>query len=193
MQNKIISKAPGRVCLFGDHQDYLGLPIIATTIDKEITIEAIKNNTQEFKIFKKDLDIHDSISLNQNINSDEKDFLRIALRVLKKYDCIPNEGYDIEIKSEIPINSGLSSSSALIVAWVNFLLSTFSDKSISPKILADLSYEIEARRWFRFRISKRNSKDKSKHKIFTINRIWQYCYSRSSHKIWSYRLSSKTC
>ena len=102
MQNKIISKAPGRVCLFGDHQDYLGLPIIATTIDKEITIEAIKNNTQEFKIFKKDLDIHDSISLNQNISSDEKDFLRIALRVLKKYDCIPNEGYDIEIKSEIP-------------------------------------------------------------------------------------------
>ena len=91
MQNKIISKAPGRVCLFGDHQDYLGLPIIATTIDKEITIKAIKNNTQEFKIFKKDLDIHDSISLNQNISSDEKDFLRIALRVLKKYENIKME------------------------------------------------------------------------------------------------------
>ena len=145
MQNKIISKAPGRVCLFGDHQDYLGLPIIATTIDKEITIEAIKNNTKEFKIFKKDLDIHDSISLNQNISSDEKDFLRIALRVLKKYDCIPNEGYDIEIKSEIPINSGLSSSSALIVAWVNFRLTTFSDIRISPRLLADLSYEIEVK------------------------------------------------
>ena len=41
MQNKIISKAPGRVCLFGDHQDYLGLPIIATTIDKEITIKGL--------------------------------------------------------------------------------------------------------------------------------------------------------
>ena len=102
----------------------------------QITIKAIKNNTEKFKIFKKDLNIHDSIDINQNISSDEKDFLRIALRVLKKYDCIPNEGYDIEIKSEIPINSGLSSSSALIVAWVNFLLSTFSDKSISPKILA---------------------------------------------------------
>ncbi len=55
MLNKIISKAPGRVCLFGDHQDYLGLPIIATTINKEITIEANKNSTEEFKIFKKDL------------------------------------------------------------------------------------------------------------------------------------------
>ena len=97
MQNKIISKAPGRVCLFGDHQDYLGLPIIATTIDKEITIEAIKNNSQEFKIFKKDLNIYDSINLNQNISSDEKDFLRIALRVLKKYNCVPNEGYDLSL------------------------------------------------------------------------------------------------
>ena len=143
MLNKIISKAPGRVCLFGDHQDYLGLPIIATTIDKEITIEAKKNNTEEFKIFKKDLNIYDSINLNQNIGSDEKDFLRIALRVLKKYNCIPNVGYDIEIKSEIPINSGLSSSSALIVAWVNFLLTSFSDISISSELLAELSYEIE--------------------------------------------------
>ena len=143
MLNKIISKAPGRVCLFGDHQDYLGLPIIATTIDKEITIEAKKNNTEEFKIFKKDLNIYDSIDLKQDIRSDEKDFLRIALRVLKKYNCIPNHGYDIEIKSEIPINSGLSSSSALIVAWVNFLLTSFSDRSISSKLLAELSYEIE--------------------------------------------------
>ena len=143
MLNKIISKAPGRVCLFGDHQDYLGLPIIATTIDKEITIEAKKNNTEEFKIFKKDLNIYDSIDLKQDIRSDEKDFLRIALRVLKKYNCIPNHGYDIEIKSEIPINSGLSSSSALIVAWVNFILTSFSDRSISSKLLAELSYEIE--------------------------------------------------
>ena len=53
MQNKIISKAPGRVCLFGDHQDYLGLPIIATTIDKEITIEAIKTILKSLKSSKK--------------------------------------------------------------------------------------------------------------------------------------------
>ena len=121
MLNKIISKAPGRVCLFGDHQEYLGLPIIATTIDKEITIEAKKNNTEEFKIFKKDLNIYDSIDLKQDIRSDEKDFLRIALRVLKKYNCIPNHGYDIEIKSEIPINSGLSSSSALTISSYSFV------------------------------------------------------------------------
>ena len=26
--------SPARVCLFGDHQDYLGLPVIAGTIDR---------------------------------------------------------------------------------------------------------------------------------------------------------------
>ena len=143
MRNKIISKAPGRVCLFGDHQDYLGLPIIATTINKEISIEAIKNNSKEFNIYKKDLNEYDRIPINDYIRTDEKDFLRIALKVLKKYNCIPDQGYDITINSDIPINSGLSSSSALIVAWVNFLLSCFSDKSISAKFLAELSYEIE--------------------------------------------------
>ncbi|MBT4237446.1 MAG: hypothetical protein HOD76_04485, partial [Cryomorphaceae bacterium] len=27
MIDKIVSRAPARVCLFGDHQDYLNLPI----------------------------------------------------------------------------------------------------------------------------------------------------------------------
>ena len=55
MYKKIISKAPGRICLFGDHQDYLGLPIIATTINSQIKIEATQNKYREFKIIKKDL------------------------------------------------------------------------------------------------------------------------------------------
>ena len=109
MRNKIISKAPGRVCLFGDHQDYLGLPIIATTINKEISFEAIKNNSKEFNIYKKDLNEYDRIPINDYIRTDEKDFLRIALKVLKKYNCIPDKGYDITINSDIHIKSGLSS------------------------------------------------------------------------------------
>ncbi len=33
--------APGRICLFGEHQDFLGLPIIACAID--LAIEIIGN------------------------------------------------------------------------------------------------------------------------------------------------------
>ena len=66
MYKKIISKAPGRVCLFGDHQDYLGLPIIATTINNEIKLEATQNNDRKFKIIKIEIIIN-SISITVNI------------------------------------------------------------------------------------------------------------------------------
>ena len=143
MYNKIVSKAPGRVCLFGDHQDYLGLPIIATTINNEIKIEAIQNTSKQFRINKKDIDSTDVIPINLKFHSNEKDFLKIALKVLKEYGCNPSTGYDINITSTIPINSGLSSSSALIVAWVNFLLVTFTNYKVTPNLLAEISYRIE--------------------------------------------------
>ena len=143
MYKKVVSKAPGRVCLFGDHQDYLGLPIIATTINNEIIIQAEKNSSNEFKIYKKDLGLTDIITLSKELDKYERDFLKIALNVLKDYDCIPKSGYDITITSTIPINSGLSSSSALIVAWVNFLLTTFTNYEITPNLLAEIAYRIE--------------------------------------------------
>ena len=143
MYKKIISKAPGRICLFGDHQDYLGLPIIATTINSQIKIEATQNNYREFKIIKKDLGLTEVIPIDYKYNSGEKDFLKIALEVLKDFNCIPDKGYDIIISSKIPINSGLSSSSALIVAWVNFLLNTFTDQEVTSDLLAEISYRIE--------------------------------------------------
>jgi len=143
MIDKIVSKAPARVCLFGDHQDYLSLPIIATTIDRTIEVSAIRNNSRYFKIFKKDLGEQDEINIDNEINPNETDFLKIAIRVLRDYNCIPDKGYDIIISSNIPINSGLSSSSALIIAWINFLLNTFSTHKVSAEILAEISYRVE--------------------------------------------------
>ncbi len=70
MYKKIISKAPGRVCLFGDHQDYLGLPIIATTINNEIKLEATQNNDRKFKIIKKDLGSTDVIPIDFEYDSE---------------------------------------------------------------------------------------------------------------------------
>ena len=136
-------KAPARICLFGDHQDYLSLPIIATTIDRTIEVNAIRNNSRYFKIFKEDLGEQDDINIDNEINPNETDFLKIAIRVLRDYNCIPDKGYDIIITSNIPINSGLSSSSALIIAWINFLLNTFSNHKVSAELLAEISYRIE--------------------------------------------------
>lgn len=35
----MIVSTPGRICLFGEHQDYLGLPVIAAAISKRIQLK----------------------------------------------------------------------------------------------------------------------------------------------------------
>ena len=123
MLNSITSVAPARICLYGDHQDYLNLPIIAIAINRYIKVKAKSNLTESFYINKLDLGKKDIIDYDKDYNSKSRtDFLRIAIKVLKKHGCMPNKGFDINISSNIPINSGLSSSSALTIAWIQFLL-----------------------------------------------------------------------
>ncbi len=142
---EIISIAPGRTCLFGDHQDYLGLPIIACAINRHITLKATKNNTEIFNIDLPDINKKRKIPIYETIEKLEKeDFLQSALQVLKRYKCIANAGYDIQITGTIPINSGTSSSSALTVAWVQFLLKAFGPEKLStPENISQIAFEAE--------------------------------------------------
>ena len=43
-------EAPARICFFGDHQDYLGLPVIAGTINRFIQIKASPINDAKYFI-----------------------------------------------------------------------------------------------------------------------------------------------
>ena len=80
MQNKIISKAPGRVCLFGDHQDYLGLPIIATNagdasvILKNYPNSKIANTEKDFSELLNNLDMHNFAERNKTAKDFRKRF-----------------------------------------------------------------------------------------------------------------------
>lgn len=142
---KIISLAPGRTCLFGDHQDYLGLPVIACAINRKIQLTAVENGLQVFNIDKPDINQKRTISIHEDFEHIKQgDHLLHALKVLKRYNCVPNKGYDIEIKGDLPINAGTSSSSAVVVSWVNFLIEAFGiDTEVTPELISQLSYESE--------------------------------------------------
>lgn len=141
----ITIETPGRICLFGDHQDYLHLPVIACAINMKMTLTAKKTKSEYFEISMPDISKKRNIQINEAFEVLEpNDFFASALRVVKRYGCVPNSGYTIEIKSEIPINAGVSSSSALVVAWVHFLLEAFgSHHKITPQFIAQLAYEAE--------------------------------------------------
>jgi len=143
--NKLISIAPGRICLFGDHQDYLGLPVIACAIDRTIKLTATKNSDGVFRINMIDIDKVRVININETFPVLEpRDYFASSLRVLRRHGCIPTVGYDIHITGNIPINSGTSSSSALLISWINFLVKAFGiDDEITPEFISKMGHESE--------------------------------------------------
>ena len=141
---KVIS-APGRICLFGEHSDYLGLPVITMAINKRLTISAFPRRDKRFRILMPDLKEEDQFVPSQPIRYKKpRDYLRAGVNVLKRGGYRFPKGYDFLIKSHIPITAGTSSSSALVVAWIRMLLSLspyFSQ--FNPLEIARLAYETE--------------------------------------------------
>ena len=121
--------APGRICLFGEHQDYLNLPVITAAINLRIGIHGKKRNDNLFVFSFPDIQEKDQFEIKYPIPyKKERDYLRSAVNVLQRQGIRIPCGYDCSVHGEIPINSGTSSSSALIVAWIKFLLTISRDK-----------------------------------------------------------------
>ena len=143
--NKIKGSAPGRICLFGEHQDYLGLPVIAAAISLRISIEGSKRNDDLVNLNLPDIKNTESFGLKGNIHyHKERDYFKSCVNVLKKYGYTFTNGADCSVTGNIPINSGASSSSALIVAWINFLTQISDQKNrLSSEEIARLAYQAE--------------------------------------------------
>ncbi|GAB2771553.1 mevalonate kinase [Rhabdobacter roseus] len=136
---------PGRICLFGEHQDYLGLPVIAAAISRRIGIEGTHRADDQIRLHLPDLDQEVSFSLQSTFPYQEaRDYFRSTLNVLKRRGLRFSRGLEGTIRGNIPINSGTSSSSALIVSWAHFL-DQMSDAPahFSPAQLGEIAYEAE--------------------------------------------------
>lgn len=143
--NKIVVKAPGRTCLFGDHQDYLGLPVIACAIDRHMILTGEQNKDNQLVVNMPDVGRQRIFSIDaDNGQPKQGDFLLTALKVLEQYACVPDTGYDIQITSNIAINAGTSSSSALLLAWIRFLIEAFGcNQEATNEFLSRIAYEAE--------------------------------------------------
>ncbi|MDB4097858.1 galactokinase [Flavobacteriaceae bacterium] len=140
----MISKAPARICLFGDHQDYLGLPVIACAINKYMIVEGVPNNTNCLTFNLTDLGQIVEIDLDEDFSSLRKgDHIRHVIKTLKNNNININKGYDIKISSDIFINAGISSSSAFTVALISFFIKIFDSKISSEELVAELAYQSE--------------------------------------------------
>ncbi len=113
---------PGRICLFGEHQDYLGLPVVAAAISRRISIDGDYRNDDKIILHLPDLSEKIEFSLASTFPYIiQRDYFRSTINVLKRKGNVFSKGFECVIHGNIPINSGTSSSSALIVSWAHFL------------------------------------------------------------------------
>ncbi|MHA1697410.1 MAG: GHMP family kinase ATP-binding protein [Promethearchaeota archaeon] len=130
--------APGRVCFFGEHQDYHGLPVIAGAIDLGITI-TLKSFLSSKKVVINLPDVGEvrEIILDYPIEYIKaRDYLASSINILDHNGIKVDRGFECEVKGTLPISAGASSSSALVVSWLRFLMALFSNRELEPMQLA---------------------------------------------------------
>lgn len=135
---------PGRICLFGEHQDYLGLPIIAMAISLRSYIKGEKVANQQVTIHKPDLNDSESFSLD-NLDYDyQRDYYKSGIKICLNEGLSFSHGFNCEVSSKIPFQAGTSSSSAIMVSWVHFL-SRMADEPVDWDLnkIAEVSYKAE--------------------------------------------------
>lgn len=144
--------APGRICLFGEHQDYLGLAVIAAPVDLDVKITGTPQDNGMFRIRMPDLSGSDEPDYDEfEAGADlsylrRRDYIRSATNVLRRAGLPILQGYECEVRGTIPINRGISSSSAFTIAWVTFLLRTQNGRlDHAPEEIARLGYEAEVK------------------------------------------------
>ncbi len=137
--------APGRICLFGEHQDYLNLPVIACAISLRLSVTGHPNDDKTIYLDLPDIGAVEQLPHGKNLPyQKERDYFRSALNVLHRKGLHFSQGCECSVRGEIPINAGTSSSSALVVAWIKFLAQISDERpDFSPEEIAEFAHQAE--------------------------------------------------
>jgi len=153
--SSFISCAPCRLCLFGEHQDYLGLPSIALSIPLycriKVETEKVENGGSRVIILKVPA-LHKTMHYNlDNLpprqapgSTEPPDFALAAI-----HEAL-NDGWNFEyvgtcvstIDDEMPMQAGCSTSSAFCVAWIQ-ALACLAGRRLTPLQLARRAHQAE--------------------------------------------------
>jgi galactokinase len=137
--------APGRICLFGEYQDFLGLPVITAAINLRTRLRGFSTQDDKVRLDLPDLQEYTSFVLTYPLRySMERDYFKSTLNVLWREGVQLKTGVEVTVRGAIPMNSGISSSSALVVAWTAFLLKLMNDpRADDPFAVARLAHRAE--------------------------------------------------
>ncbi len=138
--------APGRVNLMGDHIDYNGLSVLPMALQRHVALLYRERADEHVRIASTNIcftprEFELSSEIEPYEDGDWGNYAKAACQaMLKRYDA--RLGFDAIVHSDIPIASGLSSSSALVIASALAVLHA-SDVWTEKMELAELLAEAE--------------------------------------------------
>lgn len=142
---EIISSAPGRINLIGEHTDYnLGF-VLPAAINKKVWFLASRRPDNEVNLWAENFNEScqfslDNIEISQNYRW--ANYVKGILWVLKRQD-FNISGINAFISGNVPLEAGLSSSAALEMSVI-FGLNILFGLGISPFVLAEMGQRAES-------------------------------------------------
>jgi len=143
LKDIITSSSPSKIILFGEHSVVYGYPAIVAAISRRSfcqidgrTDNKISINLLDFES-KKSYEINDLYNELNETNSKFSSLVGIIKEVRKEIST--RSGFNIKIKSDIPIAAGLGSSASIHVSLVNSLNEYFS-LNLSKKEISDMAF-----------------------------------------------------
>ena len=142
-QDVFVLRAPGRVNLIGEHTDYNGLPVLPIVIDRDIILIGAPRGDPEIHLCNTNESFgvrrfEASDSIQPYSAGDWGNYAKASAQSLALH--FPGHrlrGFDAIVDGSIPMASGLSSSSALVVAFALALLAA-NELDMDRLQLADL-------------------------------------------------------
>lgn len=120
-----VTAAPGRVNLIGEHIDYHGLPVLPIALRQRVRVAFSTRGDRRIRAASESYGAREfewTDDVEPVARGDWENYLRAAARVARTFLPADARGIDAEIQSDLPAAAGLSSSSALIVAFTLGLL-----------------------------------------------------------------------
>lgn len=119
-QSAIITSAPAKVILFGEHSVVYGGTAIAASINKRTRVKLVPKSSKQlcFRFENINLDVSldpDNPTVPENLNFHQKQALECGLAIYDKVKPL-NFGFDVTVTSDFPIGAGLGSSASLSVS-----------------------------------------------------------------------------
>ncbi len=145
----ITASSPGAIFFFGEHAVVYGYPALITAVDRRVVVSERKRGDDRVEVFSKKLG-----SLSGRVKIGKKPVIRILRGDPQKFAYLIKAleltfaevgrscGLNIEVSSDIPMGSGLSSSSAVSVATVAATARVLNEE-LSLSEVTELAFKTE--------------------------------------------------